>query len=377
MITLVQFVTLDSMANMYKPLVKADWRLAFYFIGMVLAISIVLMNLITAVIVNSALEQASNNKEIQRVQENKRRKKTIEELRNMFSRLDHDGSGTITLAEIMEATEEDQIMLKKFLTLDSPLEIFCMLDIDNSGQLNIEEFCEGVMEHVTSDRSVEFKRIDKNFKQLRKEVRELQLSVDKVASIALKASGSGTGSQQLSPVALTKKKRDVKFNEENDQNEMPRDSEPVTEPEPPEPQQPTAEPASESPLWATDMMNLLREELAHEFWQVRSDLARGMAVAAQQAAAYAQERPLDLLSELNQEVSKLKLPWPPRQCESARQIERDRGKPSWQWPEGKTPHVAVAGSKWSSAIPSRSAPAMPPAPAPDNDSPRLDVGPWS
>ncbi|CAJ1395520.1 unnamed protein product [Effrenium voratum] len=170
----------------------------------------------------------------------------------MFSRLDHDGSGTITLAEIMEATEEDQIMLKKFLTLDSPLEIFCMLDIDNSGQLNIEEFCEGVMEHVTSDRSVEFKRIDKNFKQLRKEVRELQLSVDKVASIALKASGSGTGSQQLSPVALTKKKRDVKFNEENDQNEMPRDSEPVTEPEPPEPQQPTAEPASESPLWATE-----------------------------------------------------------------------------------------------------------------------------
>ena len=31
-----------------------------------------------------------------------------------------------------------------------------------------------------------------------------------------------------------------------------RDSEPVTEPEPPEPQQPTAEPASESPLWATE-----------------------------------------------------------------------------------------------------------------------------
>ena len=137
------------------------------------------------------------------------------------------------------------------------------------------------LRHVTSDRSVEFKRIDKNFKQLRKEVRrvlssfsgqsagmihkanvasqpalgtchasilvlsqeelnekstlqskrdmsstfplkqttnrdrrekkiagpsptcdrELQLSVDKVASIALKASGSGTGSQQLSPAA--------------------------------------------------------------------------------------------------------------------------------------------------------------------------------
>ena len=65
------------------------------------------------------------------------------------------------------------MLLKKFLTLESPLEIFRgwpgyklfldlgfqkgprehgrsidrgMLDIDNSGQLNIEEFCEGVIQ---------------------------------------------------------------------------------------------------------------------------------------------------------------------------------------------------------------------------------------
>ncbi|CAE7235015.1 unnamed protein product [Symbiodinium natans] len=371
MMTLVQFVTLDSMANVYKPLVKGDPGLALYFGGLVLVISIVLMNLITAVIVNSALEQASSNKEIQRIQENKRRKKTIDELHSMFSRLDHDGSGTITLAEIMEATEEDQMLLKKFLTLESPLEIFRMLDIDNSGQLNIEEFCEGVIQHVTSDRSVEFKRIDKNFKQLRKEVRALQLSVDKLTGMFMQTMGVGsTSSMALCNVSsdvkdARTKRRGICFEEDT----KPR--EPVMEPEP--------RGAAESqtpPVWAADLFKSLREEFAQEFWQVRSDLARGIAVTAQQAAQAAADRPADM-SDLHQEVADaMKLAWasdrflrerPPDKA-TLGSLRHGRDSP------GNVLRMQPA-EKTAAMI--RAAPAMPPAPPQmDTDSPRLEVFPW-
>lgn len=383
MMTLVQFVTLDSMANVYKPLVKVDPGLAVYFGGLVLVISIVLMNLITAVIVNSALEQASSNKEIQRIQENKRRKKTIDELRGMFSRLDEDGSGTITLAEIMEATEEDQMLLKKFLTLESPLEIFRMLDIDNSGQLNIDEFCEGVIQAVTSDRSVEFKRIDKNFKQLRKEVRALQLSVDKLTGLLVHTMGVGstlsTSSLQLSVVSQdvrdAKNKRKGIFFEED---VKPR--EPVMEPEPRGALD--TQMAQTAPTWATDLFKSLREELAQEFWQVRSDLARGIAVTAQQAAQVAAGRPADA-SDLHQEVvAAMKLAWvsdrflherPPERPTvpgAAREFQGHLSNKLKEYP-------AARGERTGAAVVPCAAPAMPPAPPQtDTDSPRFDLGPW-
>lgn len=348
-----------------------------------LVISIVLMNLITAVIVNSALEQASSNKEIQRIQENKRRKKTIDELRGMFSRLDEDGSGTITLAEIMEATEEDQMLLKKFLTLESPLEIFRMLDIDNSGQLNIDEFCEGVIQAVTSDRSVEFKRIDKNFKQLRKEVRALQLSVDKLTGLLVHTMGVGstlsTSSLQLSVVSQdvrdAKNKRKGIFFEED---VKPR--EPVMEPEPRGALD--TQMAQTAPTWATDLFKSLREELAQEFWQVRSDLARGIAVTAQQAAQVAAGRPADA-SDLHQEVvAAMKLAWvsdrflherPPERPTvpgAAREFQGHLSNKLKEYP-------AARGERTGAAVVPCAAPAMPPAPPQtDTDSPRFDLGPW-
>eukprot|EP00931_Biecheleriopsis_adriatica_P039738 TRINITY_DN22719_c0_g2_i1.p1 TRINITY_DN22719_c0_g2~~TRINITY_DN22719_c0_g2_i1.p1 ORF type:complete len:286 (-),score=39.49 TRINITY_DN22719_c0_g2_i1:55-846(-) len=182
MLTLVGFVTLDSVAPIYKPLIKGDWRLAFYFMGIVLSISIVLMNLITAVIVNSALEQASSDRETQSMQETKRKKKIVEELRAMFNRMDHDGSGGITLTEIQEAAEDDINLLKRFMTLENTGEVFKMLDLDSSGHLNIDEFCDGILEHVLSDRSIDFKRIEKEFKRVRTQLRETNALILAVAA---------------------------------------------------------------------------------------------------------------------------------------------------------------------------------------------------
>merc|ERR1719399_135750 len=58
MLTLVSFVNLDSISSMYVPMIKKDITLVFYFMPFILVVSIALMNLVTAVIVEGAIEQA-------------------------------------------------------------------------------------------------------------------------------------------------------------------------------------------------------------------------------------------------------------------------------------------------------------------------------
>merc|ERR1712224_692638 len=63
MLTLIQFVFMDSAGAIYTPLVLRDPSLLLYFVAIMLIVSISLMNLVTAVIVEGALDQARSDKE--------------------------------------------------------------------------------------------------------------------------------------------------------------------------------------------------------------------------------------------------------------------------------------------------------------------------
>ena len=67
MVSLVQFVSADSMAQIYWPLVEKEGLLMIYIGAVILVVSVVLMNLITAVVVNGAAQSASEDGEYQRM----------------------------------------------------------------------------------------------------------------------------------------------------------------------------------------------------------------------------------------------------------------------------------------------------------------------
>lgn len=164
MLTLVQFICLDSIGSIYRPLVMDDWTLSFYFISCILVIGIVLMNIVTAVIVNSALEQAIQNKESQRMELARQKKTLMKQLRNMFIRLDRDGSGGIDRDELANCEPDDKALLDHFMAgVASPEEVFKALDIDGQGTLDIDEFCDGIYQSVIRKTPIELKRIDKRF----------------------------------------------------------------------------------------------------------------------------------------------------------------------------------------------------------------------
>jgi len=166
MLTLVQFVCLDSISAVYRPLVRRHSYLMFYFGGVILIVSVLLMNLVTAVIVNAALEQAHQDSEANAIHEAQRKTQLISELRDMFLRLDIDKSGMISPDELLTLDESDLAVLQELMMACDPCEIFTELDVNKSGSLDINEFCDGVLRVVVSKVPVEIRRIDQRTNML-------------------------------------------------------------------------------------------------------------------------------------------------------------------------------------------------------------------
>ena len=76
------------------------------------------MNLVTAIIVNSAVEQAIQDRDIQKSMRASERKNLIMKLREAFYRADADGSGEIARDELKDIDAEDQELFRSVLSVD-------------------------------------------------------------------------------------------------------------------------------------------------------------------------------------------------------------------------------------------------------------------
>jgi len=171
MLTLVQFVTLDSIGSIYTPLIhRSPFLLGGYFILFLIVVSISLMNLVTAVIVEGAIEQGKNDKEVQKAYEQTKIVKLVPTIRCLFLELDADGSGTVSLDEILDAPDNVKEELTHIMQTDQLAVLFELLDTDGSGEISIDEFCDGITKMINSDEPMEFIRLRKQMAQQRSEM---------------------------------------------------------------------------------------------------------------------------------------------------------------------------------------------------------------
>merc|ERR1719221_1112422 len=104
------------------------------------------MNLVTAIIVENAMETSkSDNQHI--VQEKMRvEQKEMKALKRLFEMMDIDGSGTLSWEEF-HGSFQDPKMYEKWTLLDfkpaDDKEIFQLLD-DGDGEIDVGEFFEGL-----------------------------------------------------------------------------------------------------------------------------------------------------------------------------------------------------------------------------------------
>lgn len=148
MMTLSQFVTMDSIASIYIPLIKKKPELSSYFIALVIIVSIAL-NLVTAVLVEGALDHARQEKEEDVKLSNSKFREMIPQLQSLFESLDTDKSGELQRTEIEAAEREKRAEIPADIldkaSVASMTELFEKLDVDKSGSLKSAEFIEGCM----------------------------------------------------------------------------------------------------------------------------------------------------------------------------------------------------------------------------------------
>jgi hypothetical protein len=190
MLTLIQFVNLDGIGAIYTPMVLSEPTTGIFFISFMLIVSICLMNLVTAVIVEGSFEQAKSDQIFAKKERQRAMSKLLPVVRDIFAQLDKDGSGQVTLEEFADADESVQLALEKVCQTDDLVELFEMLDVDGSGSVEIEEFAEQLANFGTTDQPFINVRMMKQMELARREIKSIYTRVDNVQASVNQKLGS-------------------------------------------------------------------------------------------------------------------------------------------------------------------------------------------
>ncbi|CAE7825112.1 Cacna1h [Symbiodinium sp. CCMP2456] len=153
MVTLTQFITMDNISAIYLPMVKLEPAIFFFFAVLILIVSVSVMNLVTAALVEGSMEHArAMRKEDDRIR-SANTKTMLPEILKLFDLADADGSGEIAIEEMREFERSGQIpdQLLDQASVGSMTELFNVLDVDKSGVVTREEFVEGLMDILLRD----------------------------------------------------------------------------------------------------------------------------------------------------------------------------------------------------------------------------------
>lgn len=147
MLTLIAFTNADSISTVYEPMIVVEPVLAIFFGFVWLFVTVSLMNLVTAVIVDNAISQTSKDIEFERTEKKRQLKFLIPAIERLFDDLDKQTGredGHVGIYELHFDKIKLPLELEGILHPDNLEDLFEFLDSDGSGTLDKEEFVERV-----------------------------------------------------------------------------------------------------------------------------------------------------------------------------------------------------------------------------------------
>lgn len=158
---LLQAFSWDSIGAVYRPLIRHNFANFFYFMIVLLVNSIALANIVTAIMVEGALQQGNEDREAKKAWENAIRARQMEHLKVMFEELDEDGSGELCMEEIETCPDEVRESLVDIAGTEDIKGLFMLLDYDGGGSVDTEEFCQGVIRAAANEKPLELSKLIK------------------------------------------------------------------------------------------------------------------------------------------------------------------------------------------------------------------------
>jgi voltage-gated sodium channel len=182
MLTLMQFLMQDSISSVYEPLVMERQVVLLFFVSFLFIVSIALMNLLTAIIVEGHMDQTRIELEVDKAYRKETQKELLPKMASIFDQLDVDRSGTITKAELFNAPESVQSELNILMKTSDLHALFDSIDHDGSGSVSMDEFFDRMMHVVLSQVPIQdfqiMNKLDRNIEH----VRRLQETVNDLCS---------------------------------------------------------------------------------------------------------------------------------------------------------------------------------------------------
>lgn len=137
-----------SWTNMSTPLFQAGWVWLALFIGYIALVIFAVLNVVTGVFCQNAIESASLDQEMVIEAQLKSKKMYTDQVRTLFNLMDEGNCGELTAHVFEEYINEPQVAAY-FRALDMDLnnawKLFTLLDPDGSGTIDLNEFVEGCL----------------------------------------------------------------------------------------------------------------------------------------------------------------------------------------------------------------------------------------
>jgi Ca2+-binding EF-hand superfamily protein len=163
-LTLMQFATEDSISAFYYPIVVASPGQSLFFLVCFFVVSVLLMNLVAATVIDDALQRSHRDREQETQAIRKKLKETLPWIYKIFEHLDKSGDGSIEVSEIYQGITTLSLdglpeSLVNLLVPEKMVNLFELLDTDESGLISREEFCDGLANLALNEADLEITEI--------------------------------------------------------------------------------------------------------------------------------------------------------------------------------------------------------------------------
>jgi len=158
------------------------FALTFFVIYIVITVFAVL-NVVTGVFCNTAIESAAADKEIAAITQLKKQQDLSQSLHEIFDEMDVDNSNTITLDEFRDALSSTK--LSNFLeslgisTADA-WTLFALMDVDQSGDIEVDEFVSTCMDVNGPAKSYQIAQMSRENKMTRRAIKQMSTMMSEI-----------------------------------------------------------------------------------------------------------------------------------------------------------------------------------------------------